>query len=273
MVWKACCGPDHELIAALLRVTDEEGTVYPCPGPQMGYCPRRIVDHQNGEYVALCRDPHERCERVTLTRRDVLLQELDVAAFTKMIAAPLGVRWQVPVDRGFGLWAIGVSDAPHTRGQRVFLALVRDEQRFVGLLQRLLLNQPGPFVVIAPTKRNRTVEVLELLQTRGSTFLALEERLALGENGKIVAAQVNGEGATIGVTPVAQRPSAIRDFMKRHKCKVRDIHEAAGVHQTDYYRWLKGTIQDHYSTSIAIEKILAGGFQSSRPRKKRYEDD
>lgn len=271
--WAAYCGPEFELVRPHLRVTDEEGTHYPCPGPQMGYCPRRIVDHPNGEYVALCRDPHERCERVTLVRRDVLLQELDITTFVKGIAAPLGVRWQIPIARGKGIWAVGVSDAPGTRGQPVFLALLHDRQHFVGFLQRLLLHQPGPLVVIAPTARHRTVEVLELLQAHRSTFLALEERLFLGENGRIVAGLTGGDGPALAATPVAERPSAVRAFMKRHKCKVKDIHEAAGVHQTDYYRWLKGTIQDHYSTSIAIEKILASGFQASRPRKRRSEED
>jgi hypothetical protein len=266
-VWKAYCGPDLDLIAPLLRVTDEEGTFYPCPGPQMGYCPRRIVDHLDGEYVALCRDPHELCERVTLTRRDVLQQELDIAAFAKRIAGPLGVRSQPPVSREKGLWSVGVSDAQGTRGQPVFLALVPDTTRFVGIAQRLVINQDGPFVLVAPTKRHRTVEVLELLQARRSVFVALEERLWRAESGQLVAVDAKGEdGQPVAVTPIADRETAIKNFTKRYKCKVKDIHEAAGVHQTDYYRWLNGTSPDHYSTSMAIERILAEGFQPSRRR-------
>jgi len=235
----------------------------------MGYCPRRIVDHLDGEYVALCQDPHQSCERVTLTRRDVLQQELDVAAFTKRIAGPLGIRWQSPVGRGNGLWSVGVSEAPGTRGQPVFLALVTDTQRFVGLVQRLVIDQDRPFVLVAPTKRRCTVELLELLQARRSVFVALEERLGLAESGQLVAAGAKGEeGQTWPATPVAQRPGAVESFTKRNKCKVKDIHDAAGVHQSDYYRWLKGTRPDNYSTCQAIERILAEGFPASWRRKR-----
>ncbi len=250
-------------------MTDTEGTFYPCPGPHRGYCPRRIVDHLDGEYVALCRDPHEVCERVTLTRRDVLQQELDVAAFTKRIAGPLGIRWQLPVGREKGLWSVGVSEAAGTRGQPVFLALVTDTQRFVGLVQRLAFDQDRPFVLVAPTKRGCTVEVLEVLQARRSAFIALEERLGLAENGQLVVVGEKGEESqAMAATPVAERAAAVKSFTKRYKCKVKDIHETAGVHQTDYYRWLDGKNPDHYSTSLAIEKILAEGFPASWRRKR-----
>jgi len=253
----------------LLRITDKEGTVYPCPGKQMGYCPRRIVDHLDGEYVALCQDPHQSCERVTLTRRDVLQQELDVAAFTKRIAGPLGIRWQSPVVRGNGLWSVGVSEAQGTRGQPVFLALVTDTQRFAGLVQRLVIDQDRPFVLLAPTKRRCTVEVVELLQARQSLFVSLEERLGLAESGQLVAIGEKGEaGQATAATPVARRAAAARSFAKRYKCRIKDIHEAAGVDQSDYYRWINGTRPDDYSTCQAIERILAEGFPPSWRRKR-----
>jgi hypothetical protein len=235
----------------------------------MGYCPRRIVDHLDGEYVALCQDPHQNCERVTLTRRDVLQQELDVAAFIKRIAGPLGIQRQIPVGREKGLWSVGVSEAPGTRGQPVFLALVTDTQRFVGLVQRLAFDQDRPFVLVAPTKRRCTVEVLEVLQARRSEFIALEERLGLAENGQLVVVGEKGEeGQAVAATPVAQRAAAVKSFTKRYKCRIKDIHEAAGVDQSDYYRWIKGTRPDEYSTCQAIERILAEGFPASWRRRR-----
>jgi hypothetical protein len=41
---------------------------------------------------------------------------------------------------------------------------------------------------------------------------------------------------------------------------VAEIHETAGVHEADYYKWLNGTIPDHYSTCVAIEKVLVAGI-------------
>jgi len=107
--WEAYCGPDIDVIRSHLRVTDMEGSLYPCPKSRASYCPRRIVDYGDSEFAAICRDPYQICERVPLTQREVLLQELEVASFARMLAGPLGIRWQGSVSRGDGTWGIGLS--------------------------------------------------------------------------------------------------------------------------------------------------------------------
>jgi transcriptional regulator with XRE-family HTH domain len=62
------------------------------------------------------------------------------------------------------------------------------------------------------------------------------------------------------------RERVVREFRRKHKCKVVEIQEAAGVHESDYYRWLKGQIPDHYSTCINIERVLYVGLPKRRPR-------
>jgi hypothetical protein len=61
-------------------------------------------------------------------------------------------------------------------------------------------------------------------------------------------------------TPVADRKRVIKQFTTKHRCKVVDIQRTAGVDSSDYYKWLKGAIPDHYSTCIAIEKVLLAGL-------------
>ena len=142
--WEAYCGPDIAAIRPHLRVTGTEGALYPCPKPRVGYCPRKIVDYGNGEFAAICRDPHQICEKVTLTQRDVLLQELDVASFSGVLARALGIRWQEPVSRGDGTWGIGLSDRRDTRARPVFLVLLPETGRFLGVVHALLLTCLGP---------------------------------------------------------------------------------------------------------------------------------
>ncbi|MEO8657391.1 MAG: hypothetical protein ABI693_02930 [Bryobacteraceae bacterium] len=47
---------------------------------------------------------------------------------------------------------------------------------------------------------------------------------------------------------------------------MRDIQEAAGVADADYYKWLRGKTPDHYSTCVAIERVLYNGLPK-RPEK------
>ena len=258
--WDASCGPDIDLIRPHLRVTDTEGSLYPCPKPHVGYCPRRIVDYGNGEFAAICRDPYDICERVTLTQRDVLLQQLDIASFTQVLARPLSIRWQQPVERGDYTWGIGLSSHRESLNHPVFLFLLPSTERFVASLQRLLSRIPGPCLVMAPTSRHRTVDVQEMLQDRGISFLALEEYLRIDDAGRLVSTDPQEAAAKVRATPKDDRARVVKEFLARHQCKVKDIQEAAGVHEADYYKWLNGSIPDHYSTCVAIEKVLATGL-------------
>jgi hypothetical protein len=258
--WEAHCGPDIDLVRPHLRVTDMEGSLYPCPKPHVGYCPRKIVDYGNGEFAAICRDPYEICERVTLTQRDVLLQQLDIASLARVLAGPLGVRGQEPVPRGDGTWGIGVSERRDSRSHPVFLVVLPETARFVAVVQRLLLNMAGPFVLVAPTKRHRTLEIEEMMQARGVGFLALEDHLLLDDAGRLTSVDPQETRGETPATPKEDRSRMVKDFTARNHCKVKDIQDAAAVDEADYYKWLRGKLPDHYAACRSIEKILHHGL-------------
>ena len=258
--WDEYCGPHFRLIKPYLRATDTIGSIYPCPHPSPGHCPRRIVDCDDGHYVAICRDPHKVCPDVPLEAHDVVLHELGLADFTQALAAPLGLRSQAPVARGDGTWAVGISTRLDTRGQPVFLVVLPAAERFRAAVERLLFDVPGPFVVVAPTDNHHSVNIQEHLQRRGLTFIALEDCVGVSDEGRFVALNPNGAADDPLPTPVEDRPRTVKEFTARHKCKVKDIQVAAGVDEADYYKWRHGKIPDHYSTCIDIERVLQRGF-------------
>ncbi len=266
--WEEYCGPDVSLVRPHLRLTDKEGSHYPCPDPWIGVCPRRIVDYGNGEYAALCGDPYQRCERVPLTRKDVLVQELDLASFSRVLAEPLGVHWRTPAKRGDGIWAVGLSNRRDSKSQPVFLAVLPETRRFEAALHRLLLSVTGPFVLAAPTGDHLTVEARELLQHRGVGFLSLEEQLLLDDSNRLVAAATGATEDNLQATPMEDRRRVVAEFLTSNRCKVKDIQDAAEVHPADYYKWLDGTRPDHYSTCIAIERVLRQGLGSRQDRRR-----
>lgn len=181
--WEVHCGPDFDLVRPHLRATDDIGSLYPCPHPSSGHCPRRIVDYGESHYAAICRDPYKVCPDLPLEPRDVVVHELGLVGFTQALAAPLGIRWQAPIARGDGTWAVGTSIRPDSRGQPVFLIVLPVADRFRAAVERLLFNVPGPFVIAAPTNSHRSVEVQEHVQRRGLGFLALEDHVGLSDDG------------------------------------------------------------------------------------------
>lgn len=258
--WEAACGPDFALLRPHLRVTDTEGALYPCPRAPRAHCPRRIVDLGDGEYIAICRDPLRVCEDVPVAASDVLLHAVDLGSMSRILATPLGVRWQPPELRGDGTWGIGLSERRESRGQPVFLIVLPDTARFVTAVQRLTRIGSGPFLLAAPTNRHYVIEAQELLHSRGATFLALEDHLLVNEAGELVPANPQETVETTPITPPEDRKRAAQEFARRNKCKIRHIQEAAGVHETDYYGWRNGEDPDHYAHCVRIEKILHFGF-------------
>ena len=89
--WEGRLG--HELPSAepFLRPTDRPSQNYPCPDPGGG-CARRVVVHDTGEIVAVCGDSPRRCERVVLTKTDVVLYQFDVPAFCRELARLLEIE-------------------------------------------------------------------------------------------------------------------------------------------------------------------------------------
>lgn len=195
-----------------------------------------------------------------ISAKEALLHELDLFGFLGPVLQAASIRAENPRARGRGAWSVGLSNRRSSLNQPVFLLVSSRAELFLSAVRELLLAVQGPFVIIAPTNRHRTVEIQEQLQTRGIGYLCLEEQILLDENGGFAAVDPLESADKVPVTPVADRKRVVREFCVKQKCKVVDIQTAAGVDESDYYRWLKGGIPDHYSTCVDIERVLHFGL-------------
>jgi hypothetical protein len=263
--WEAESGEEFRFLRLHLRPTDRVGALHPCPH-RYGNCPRRIVDYGDGEFAALCRDQHESCERVPLTAREALVHELDLGSFLQPILEALSIRREEPKKRGRGTWSLGLSTRRSSSNQLAFLIIAHGSEAFESAVNNLLLDIPGQFLILAPTNRFRSVQVQARLQGRAIGFICLEEQIGVNEKGDFVPVDPLESTDAVIATPLSDRKQVIADFRVRYGCKVAAIHAAAGVHETDYYKWLKGTSPDHYSTCVAIERVLVAGIPKRSSR-------
>jgi hypothetical protein len=93
--WALEAGDDFEFLRPHLCPTDMVGALYPCPH-RFGNCPRKIVDYDDGEFAAICRDHHLSCKRVPLTAKEALVHDLVLAAFLQPTLRALGIRREEP---------------------------------------------------------------------------------------------------------------------------------------------------------------------------------
>ena len=258
--WEAHCRPDFELIRPHLRATDTIGALYPCPHSSPGFCPRKIIDYGDGTFAALCRDPHQICPTVPLTSKDVVVHELDIGSFTRMLAAPLGIRWQPPEERAGHAWGVGLSKRRGSLNQPAFFVAEFGQPEFRSTVLELLTSLPGPFVLLAPTDRHRDVSLQEHFQRRGVGFVSLEEQILLDDAGRFVSLDPLEGVDDLPPTPPEDRQRLMDAFRVKNDCTVQAIADEAEVHVRDLYKWISGQLKDVSKKSRRIEAVLRRGF-------------
>jgi len=252
--WEYQCGVDYLIVQPFLRATDLTGATYPCREQCIPGCYRDIVDYGDGEVVAVCQYPWFQRADIPLTKPDTVLQQLDIATFTKAIARSLGFRWQTPAEREHGIWGIGFLGNGYGIEQPVILLVHSEQERFRSALHWLLGESLGRFALLVPTSRYKDLYVHEALTRHEIRFHSLEEHIGLDDDGRLVAIQPIGGGQsdTISVTPVAERAARVNSFLAKYALTIKEIVGMLGLDYRDFKRWRKGELPDN---SVKLKKI------------------
>jgi len=187
--WRSLLGSEYELAGRFLLPTQRIARSGKCT------VPGRNCVHEfrpwKGEYLSVCPDG---CDTVTLSRDEVVVYRLDVAALGREIAEALGLE-VLPaesVPNVAGVLRIG-EYVPQT-GYRFPVCLV-----FTGEPDQLRCDVDGlaartePFVLLVPTRSTVTPACADQFKRAKSSFLALDELLGQGDDGRLVL--LNGRTA------------------------------------------------------------------------------
>ncbi len=282
-VWRQECGEDFHFAASYLRPTDRVGTQYPCPNSFEG-CPRRIIDYGDDEFAAVCQDEHRRCDRMLLTRREVLIYSLDLAGFLDPVLRAAAIRPQTLSQCAPGLWAAGLSDQPHARNLPVYFLLAHSTNVFDAASAQLLLNVKGSFQLVLPTNRLRTVEFESRLRERRAECICLEDQIAVDEQGEFHFAGVTETRAVAddrkGPVPRSvgsdEAVQAVREYIRARVISLTEFSIQAGVTERTLRKFFKeGTMrrssfeQMAKSMGLSSQDLLEGrlpaSIKASRP--------
>jgi len=253
--WALEAGDDFEFLRPHLGPTDMVGAIYPCPH-RYGNCPRKIVDYDDGEFAAICRDHHQPCERVPLTAKEALVHDLDLAAFLQPILRALGIRREEPQKRGFATWSVGLSARRSSMNQPAFLIIAHRTEIFESAVSDLLLDVTGQFLVMAPTNEYRSVQAQSRLQARNIAYVCLEEQVGVDDRGAFVAIDPVDSADRTPTTPITQRHAVVEKFKTDFDCTDQVIYQDASVHRSDFYKWVIGGLADKSSKSRRLEETL-----------------
>jgi len=188
--WKALLGPEYEQVQGFFRPNGRLATSYPCTQEPDCGCYHEVIEHAPDDLVAACRCEPKRCDTFKVTRADIAFYELDRKALCADITLALQIQPDFsPVEDMWQTYLIG-HYAPYA-GFRfpVFLAIQIEPDEFHQVVQGLVVENDEPFILLSPTYDLYKPGCEKLLQKRAAHFLALDEILALDDEGKFTAEQ------------------------------------------------------------------------------------
>lgn len=266
--WRSHCGDEYPFVEPHLRPTENIGAAYPCPHPRDADCPRRIDEHADGSFSAVCRHPHRLCDDLVLSPKEALVYTLDVVTFVRPVAEALAVRFQPSPQPTPGVWGIGVSSSRRTRNQPAFLLAFNRAADFHAALRNLTVYFTTPFLALAPTDRFVTIETREDLSRHKSEIIALHDRIAVSEDGHFSAVEELA-GLSIEPTPVPRRKDAVDSYKERFGKPASFLYRTMKVDHSDFYKWMKGQLPNESEKSQRIEEALRTSPDMLQKRLKR----
>lgn len=182
--WQRQLGSDFNLVATLLRPTDELAASFPVPH-DLTALPYTVVQHGPDDFVGVAADGGA---TITLSKSDLLIYRLDHRRLHVSIATTLG----------FELSEARVDGAPFTSRIAtyrpfagfffpVYLALPLESADLLQAAQVILSQSDQPFVLIAPSSRHLRPPCEALLRARKACFVALDEAIMAESGNKWIA--------------------------------------------------------------------------------------
>ena len=83
----------------------------------------------------------------------------------------------------------------------------------------------------------------------------MEDRVGLSEDGRFIALEITDAGE-IPPTPVEKRTAVVAKYKRDFGYTVDDICGDANVNRSDFYKWMKGKLDDKSGKSSRIEEAL-----------------
>ena len=185
--WRLMLGEGYDAARVLLRPQAELAASYPCPSPHPCTCHHQIVDHGNGNIVAVCRCDPPYCDTVRLTRADIVVYELNLAIICSTLAKGLSfdlLHNHMPDQQR--TIQIGIDSPCAGYHYPVYLTIPCGQENFVNTVLSLVARNVNPFILIAPTNRMCTPVCMEILQSKKSLFLTLLDLLDVSDSGKLI---------------------------------------------------------------------------------------
>lgn len=221
--WKEIAGEDLPALQPFLRPSADLASTYPCPEPGDDGCPRGVLIHAPDDIVAVCRRTPRSCEKLKLSKDDIVIYTLDLPKIAAQLRALFGLAGDgtPPVDGLARTLHLGTYRPAAGLAFPVYMSIQNDRDDLAGVIERLAARDARSFILIAPTTDLVGPRSAELLRTRGAIALGLADFTQIDKDGKLVLEKPVKEvlksfpGKAISTPPTAVQKKAIKKRASR----------------------------------------------------------
>lgn len=180
--WRLWLGETLDAVRPFLKPEQELATSYPCER-EPDTCARRVVHHGPDDIVAVCGMDVPECERMPLTRADVVVHALALPRLLAQVGDAVGCSGDVQPVTGARAWSLGVRPG----GGAVFFVLPDGESGYSSTLASVLAHHPfGDLAVLVPCADSLSAADRSLLSQRRATVISCDEVLELDDGGQLI---------------------------------------------------------------------------------------
>jgi len=177
-VWRENLKNEFDFLKPFIRPTNRLAKTYPCPYPAGDGCPRGIYQDGPDRFTAYCGESPKRCEELTLTRKDLVIHEFNLAGFAAQVLRLLQIKAKTEPIAGYpGLWRVGTYIPIANHKFSVYMLLATEPEDFRRAVDHLLAFATEPFLLLAPSDEYLDEPHRAALERKRSGFLALNEFL------------------------------------------------------------------------------------------------
>lgn len=171
-------GEDFPVIKSFLKPMQELASTYPCPEPGGDGCPRGVVVHAPGDIVAVCRRTPRSCETIALTKKDVIVYELDQRLLSSQLGSFFGFSGNKTPEPVKGLsYTFYLGDYQPVAGYRfpAYFTIQNGSDEISQVVELLRARDTRRFILLTPTTRSVAPSCSEMLRTYGSVVYGLSD--------------------------------------------------------------------------------------------------
>jgi len=180
--WRLWLGETLDAVRPFLKPEQELATSYPCER-QPDTCVRRVVHHGPDDIVAVCGLNVAECERLPLSRAEVVVHALALPSLLAQVSDALGCSGDVQPVTSARAWSLGVRPG----GGAVFFVLPDREGGYSSTLASVLAHHPsGDLAMLVACADSLSAADRSLLSQRRATVIACDDVLDLDDAGQLI---------------------------------------------------------------------------------------